>query len=288
MRLDHLETQIRGYTKVIRDYKVESALIFIEPLHQVILNLLGHAQDPLILTGEVMDEAVFVKQQTGLKNTLALLFLHRIRLVLLVTLDEFDEADRERRSARRLCAEPSTHWMKVFNYFFCALVCLGMARKSKHRRAYYLRKARKLRSILDRFARCGSVNCVPFVHLLDAQLLSSSFESRKSGASKEIQCVVSKYNDAINAASRCGFRLCKGIAFEKAGEFLLNQGETVLGVDYLQRAWTEFSDYGAYGKISQMERKYLGVCDFQDDSALSGSRPSVFTRPHAITTKFHR
>jgi hypothetical protein len=137
-----------------------------------------------------------------------------------------------------------------------------------------MRQASEYQKQLDAFVRHGSINSIPFVKLLEAETLSLRPNLHEPTAKA--------YRDAVGAVARCGFRLCKGLACEKAGQYMLEQGEKAVSSDYLTEAWNEFLEYGAVAKLTRMETQYGHICDFGGDSSVLVSGPSSLTKPHTI------
>lgn len=257
MQLDHLEAQIRGYLKFFDDYQLDNCFPLVLPVFQLLLNLSGKSKDPLVLSGEALDETEFVNQHTKLKSLVPRVILQNCRMTLLVVLDALDLAETELKK-RRLHAV-STHYLKCCDFFFCALAYFGLAKRHKRKFRRYYKRARKYQQQLQKFVDGGSVNCVPLAKLLDA-------ESMALAKLPDHEQVLRTYQDAISCAAVCGFRMYKGLAFEMAGQYLLTQGDRLVARDYLQDAWTEFADYGAVAKLSQMKLKYKDVIAFRSSS----------------------
>ena len=278
MKLDHLEAQVRSYCNFLREYNLEGYLGMLLPTFQLILNLLGKAKKVHILEGEAVENAsAFVAEKAMNGNDAALTALHNSRIILLAVLGELELANMECRKS--FVERPGTHYSRCCHDFFHGLVHLGLARKLKRkgqgiRSIYYMRQSKKYRKRLEPFVRNGSINCLPFTKILDAESLSLRSTDR--------DCTMKVYREAISAASRCGFRLYKGLACEKTAEFLLGRGENSLACDFLQQAWYEYFDFGAIAKLSQMEREYSKICTFNVEGSFQLSRPSNLTKPHKI------
>jgi histidine kinase len=251
-----IDREVIGFCDFFREYKQEATLIMTVPWLQLTQNLLGKSADPTRLTGESMNEDQYLQQYAdrprGEIHDEALVMLHYARMVLLYLFGELEQAEADRRKYVNYKNEMSTFFLRFYNLFFCGLTCLGMAHKGK-RVSYYKRQARWYLAQLQNYAEAGSGNCVPMLALLRAEQLSIS--DKKEGALVE-------YEQAITMSGRCGFRLFNGIACERAGEYLIACGNEEKGGDYLQRAFDEYSDYGAVAKMQHMRAKYSGKIVF--------------------------
>ena len=256
VELQHLESEIRRYFKVLRTYKLEGCLPLLLPAFQLVLNLSGQSEAPTVLSGEAMNDDLFDEEHAKLKSLAPRVILQNCRMMLLVFLDELDLAGIE-LGKPRLRAR-GTPFFRCCDYVYCALAHLGLARETDNKRKsrVHRRAARKYRKELEKFVRCGSVNCVPFVQLLNAEDMSL-------GGRKDDDRVLQLYRQAVDSAESCGFRLFKGLALERAGQHLLGLGDRYLAREFITNAWAEFADHGALTKLSQMERKYEGACSFK-------------------------
>lgn len=61
-RLDLLQKSLDSYCDSMREHQQEAIWASLTPFHQEVLNLMGHAPDPLILSGDAMDlDSMLVK-----------------------------------------------------------------------------------------------------------------------------------------------------------------------------------------------------------------------------------
>lgn len=242
-----------------REYNQLSPLKHVLPWLQLTENLLGKSNDALKLTGTFMDEAQFHEMLSELfrgnqsPQYWWLLFnMFYARMTLFCTLGDFEKAEEDRKKFSKMHSGTGTTYLKFFNFFFSGLTCLVMAGKGKRVR-YYKRQANKYQKELQSRARGGSVNSVPMISLFEAEKLSLK---KSDGGAAE------KYSQSIAMASRSGFRLIRGIACERAGEYMLKCRKTDAASDYLQQAYDVFADMGAVEKQDQMVKKYGDVITF--------------------------
>ena len=249
------------------------------PWLQLTQNLLGKAENVLVLTGEAMDEEDTLNQlksggTTKFDGNPALAFrfynVHYAKRALLYTLGEFEMADENRRQTARLGGETATLHSKLYDFVFCCLTCLAMARKGKRVR-YYKQQANIYRKELLVRAEQGCVNCVPLLALISAE----------KGALNDKSGDASLYKQAIVMLGRSGFRLFKAIACERAGEYMHECGDSQCGNEYLQQAWGEFHNYGAFAKLAQMREKYHGIYAFSERFPME-SRSSGKMKAHNL------
>lgn len=268
--------EMLSFCEFYRDYKQHASMRLQAAWLQLTQNFLGKTEDVLKLTGDAMDEDIVFEASKSTASSdpnLAFEFYnaHYAKRALLYTFGEFEMADEDRKKSVRLRSETGTVFPNVYDFFFCCLTCLAMARKGKNVR-YYKRQAKFYRKELLARAEQGSVNCVSFLVLVSAE----------KRALKDKMGNVTLYKEAIVLLGRFGFRLFKAIACERAGEYLLECGEIERSKQFLQKAWDEFQDYGAYAKHSQMREKYGDLYGFSDRVPVSESSSSVTLKAHSL------
>ena len=234
------EKEMLSFCEFYRDFKQDSSMKLQAPWQQLTLNFLGQADDVLKLNGSAMNEdSVFSelissassKLERNPNETFVLYDTHYAKRVLLYTFGEFEMAEKDRQRSERYSGESAILYTKLYDYLFCSLTCLAMARKGKRIR-YYRRQAKAFKKELTARAKQGCVNCVPLLPLISAE--------ERALTDKTGDIIL--YKEAIAMLGRCGFRLFKAIACERAGEYLLECGFKDRASEYLHQAWNEFYD----------------------------------------------
>lgn len=275
-----LHRELLSFCDFYKEFKQYVTLKMQAPWLQLTQNLLGKVEDVLKLTGDAMDEDDVLNGLTSsttskLDRNPNLAFtvhnVHYAKRALLYIFGEFELGEEDRKETVRLGGQTATLYTKLYDFLFCCLTCLAMARKGKSVR-YYKQQANTYRKELSVRAEQGCVNCVPLLALITAE----------KRALKDKTGDVTLYKEAIAMLGRCGFRLFKAIAYERAGEYLLECGNRETGREYLQQAWNEFHDYGAYAKHGQMRKKYDNLCEFSERSFKFESRSSSRLKAHNL------
>lgn len=274
------EREMLSFCEFYQDFKQLSSMKLQSPWLQLTQNFLGQTEDVLKLSGSAMDEeSVFteitasVSSSTERNPNLAYMFFntHYAKRALLYSFGEFEMADDDRQQSARLHHKTAIIYASLYDFLFCSLTCLAMARKGKRVRYYKNQSKIYQRELLAR-AKQGCVNCVPLLALISAE----------KHALKDKTGDVALYNDAIGMLGRCGFRLFKAIALERAAEYLLECGNEERGKEFLHRAWDEYYDYGAYAKHDQMRVKYSDITEFARRPSMSKSRSSYRLKAHNL------
>lgn len=250
MPIENLAGQLEGYCDFFREYKQNDCLLEVLPLLQFARNLIGASESPLMLQDVAAEKFALFKEEPSLRENLVIQ-LHTVsaNMLLSCVFGDFESAVTECTNLKRFENITYSYFMKPFLMFLTGFSHLCLARESNlMNQIIQKRQGGASMRDLKKFVKSGSVNCVPLLVLLEAVL------------GEPTDTVVSKYESAISMSGRSGFRLIKSIACERCGEYLLQCGKTPykeLASDYLSRAITGFSEYGAQAKVLQMERKYL-------------------------------
>jgi predicted ATPase len=275
MALDDLIFEMQGYCDFCHEFNQEAVLMEILPFLQLSMNLMGRSENPVVLSGEAMREEEFLHRLDVMnEGSVAKIMMTYAKIMLLYLFGELHLADAERRKVTQKRDTISTYYMKYLNYFFSAMTCLGLAHKERKR--YYRRQAKFYVDKLREYAALGSVNSVPLLKLVEAE--QKSLNPRNSDAEKD-------YQAAISMAGRCGYRLVKAMACERAGAYMLDR-DRASAAHYLQDAVEELTEYGAFGKVQQMKEKYKGIIQRtskRESELLSNARISSNTlRPFVV------
>jgi hypothetical protein len=199
------------------------------PWLQFTMNLQGKAADPLVLTGNGMNEQEFIRYNTENKHMMAVRNLHLTKMVLLYIFGELEAADY----SRRVWEEGSvhdTHFMMYFIVLFSGLTCLGLAQKYPKKRRRYLSPVRQYIKKMEKLVKDGAVNATLILRFLRAEKLALN---------GDLPDVKKAFDETISLAARTGSRLIKALACERVGKYMLERKEPVLAADYTQQAYSQ-------------------------------------------------
>jgi hypothetical protein len=194
------------------------------PWLQFTMNLQGKSADPLVLTGDGMNEEDFIRYNTENKHMVAVRNLHFIKMILLYIFGELEAADISRLEG----SVDGTHFMIYFIVLFSGLTCLGLARRYPKKRRRYLAPVRRYIKKMEMLVKDGAVNATLILRFLRAEKLALN------GGVPEVK---KAFDETISLAGRTGFRLIKALACERVGHYMLECREPVLAADYIQQAY---------------------------------------------------
>ena len=199
------------------------------PWLQFAMNLRSKALDPLVLTGDAMNEEEFVERNIKKKHLVAVRNVNLVKMILLYIFGDLEGGDQARCVWEQGSAE-GTHFMMYLSVLMSGLTSLGLARKCRRKRRKYVARADCQIKKMEALLKDGCVNAMLVLRFLQAERLALR---------GDVHAVRKAYDMTIKIAGRTGSRLVKALAFERAGSFLLDRGDPSLASDYFQQAVSE-------------------------------------------------
>jgi len=249
---------IREYCGQMKEYQQNKELRQAQPLWQTMLNLMGEASHPTILTGDAMDQDEFESGNIGV------IVMTSYRMQLAYYFGDYELAETCMKTLRPQSGGFTAPYFQVARRFFFALISLGLARKessAKQCKAYLKQAKADIEWIKERVAK-GGINCLHKLMILEAELHSYTKQ-------KDIRQL---YDKAIMTANRNGFKQDNALANELAGVFCLESYDLYWATFYLERACWTYNQWGAFGKVNQLKVKYPDILDKDKGEGGNSSR----------------
>jgi tetratricopeptide (TPR) repeat protein len=244
-----VQDDARKFVEQLSSYNRSRSLALLRIFWQFILCLMGEAGDPLVLTGEAMDQELMTKDLTANNQCLSLRALWTCRMILAYHFYDIDTAQNMMSQLFKLGMmkghfdTPILHGFRTFIYIELARISLTKKRDFFARKAaYHVRELSKL-------LKAKNVNAHHIYHTCLAEQASIQKNSR-------IDDVIEMYRKAISSASRSGILHFAAIGNERAGIFLSQRGFPDRAMQYQQRAIELYSYWGAQAKVEQMKNSY--------------------------------
>lgn len=248
--LTTLADRCASLTAKLLDYKQHTTIQWLKPVYQFVLNLkCSESCDWYALcelTGDVMDEFVFVRECVASKQHFLLptVFMYKLQLAYhFGCLSEAEATLKAMEPYVKKYLNLTFHY--VYIRFFGALTYYELYRRDGQRKNYHL--ARWYKRSLDRqeFLRCP--NSIPLRVLLSAEDLSVS--KRSSMSSLE-----AAYGKAIQSMADAQLAHLEGLANERAGFICERRGNMGTATDYFLRAYELYSEkWGAVAKVEWLQ-----------------------------------
>eukprot|EP00542_Grammatophora_oceanica_P006253 CAMPEP_0194067370 /NCGR_PEP_ID=MMETSP0009_2-20130614/86520_1 /TAXON_ID=210454 /ORGANISM="Grammatophora oceanica, Strain CCMP 410" /LENGTH=1154 /DNA_ID=CAMNT_0038720387 /DNA_START=37 /DNA_END=3502 /DNA_ORIENTATION=- len=257
-----VEREARAACLKMKAFNAENNLNMAKPHWQFVLNLLGNSENPLVLSGEAMNEAEHLSDpMVKGSSTLQMLFTYqKFRLTRLLGSYELAE-----QHATTLTKDFKDYTFRVGFPIFdiklnLALLWYHCARESTRgrQRRRYLLKARNEVKFMRVMKAKGCPNFDSILPILEAEEASFVLEQ---------PLVVGRLYDAAIARAR-GKLHHEAIALEQAALFYIGRDDMSAGGAYMRRAVSTYMKWNAYAKVATLLDRYEPLGMFCDDATI--------------------
>ena len=234
---------------------------------QTIRNLQGNASNPLVLTGEYMDEDKVIQElQKGDIRIMLTPILH-FKLMVAVLLNENQAAHDLYQRLHANFKGFIFPFIPIYQKLYRGLVATALARESTGwARRKHLAEARNvLNTLKKRLPNCPD-NISPKIALIEAEL---------EFCSGRFSAALLKYDVAISSSQLQGFVSDQAIASEKAGRMLMQAGRHSEARSYLQNARLHYKSWGLQIKVDELDRFLHSVSKADQTEATRVSQNSI-------------
>lgn len=256
--LDQIARETEAYSAQYLQLGQETNYNYNQVFHQAMLNLKGHSDDPLKLTGTVYNEDEMLAQNTDRSDKTGTFFIHFNKLVLATFFRQFHEGQKHAAKARDLLDAVLAKFEIPNHHFYEALTLIALAGNATGTKRWHLiRKARRNNAKLKRWAKSAPENYRHKYDLCRAEL--ARIRGRKNTARLA-------YDRAISGATTYEFLHEQALACELAGRFYVAENNSILAEFHLKAAYNTYREWGASAKLAQLAAsfpKYLS----RDDTA---------------------
>ncbi len=210
---------------------------WVELYLQQLLNLMGQSNDPLVLTGEVINEEEVMRVAKD-SNPLDYLYLHFSKLQLAVYMNDIPSARSIIHQVRKLDKKKFLPYMIGLLHFYEGLAN-AMSSTPKDR-AY----ARKCLAKLTVFAKHAPCNYQNKVYLIEAELAA-----HQAG---KFDSALRSFKLSIDLAQREGFIQDQALACERAAHALERAQRRQEANQFMARAQDLYAEWGAQAMVDRL------------------------------------
>jgi predicted ATPase/signal transduction histidine kinase/CheY-like chemotaxis protein/tRNA A-37 threonylcarbamoyl transferase component Bud32 len=254
-RLDTLNLLMAEYEDIVK--KQDVVANFYALYHQLVQNLLGKSDDPIILSGYVCDEKIIRKQMEGHNNEVGLFDLYTKKIMLAYLFYDLRLALASCESAMRyIRAAKTKHDVPIALFYqaltFCALL---KSKAGNNQSAYWNVLKRNIRKI----KKLSKHSPDSFSHKY--WLLAAELALLKGDHATAEKC----YHTSIRLAKAAGIMHEMAIAIELLAIFYNNRGYEDIYHFHMRSAFDAYRKWGAIAKCRALEQKYSDA--FKSDTA---------------------
>ncbi|BAY10235.1 AAA family ATPase [Calothrix sp. NIES-2098] len=244
--LAKLEPEMARYANALKQMGQETGYYYIQINRQLILNLMGQAEDNCRLIGESYDEDKMlpIHLEANAQNICHYLYFYKIFLGYLF--QDYQQALKYTRLVEE--SQDSAVGSIPLADFYISLIYLAIytdASKSEQKRIQKQVKA-KLKN-LKKWAHFA-----PMTHLQKFYLVQAELHRVLGEHTQAIDC----YDRAITLAKENDYLNEEALANELTAKFYLNWGKAQVAQGYLINAYHCYLRWGAIAKVKDLEQQY--------------------------------
>jgi len=247
--LSQLESDARILCDQMEDFNLDMMYELTAPRRQMILNLMGYADDPVKLTGDVIDEDDFETRFSGIRNVLGEKVFQLVRLELAL---HFESWNRMEEILPKLVDQRDEIFRGFFiiqgSVFVEGLVSYKLFRYTGNKK--YKKHALWCTKRLEGWVKDGVFNCRPISLLLCAEKEVMAGDKKKNAA-------MNLYEAAIKCARQMEVLQWEAMFNERAFQVLSQVYNDVnAGIPYLEEAKKLYVQWGAHAKDDWIVEAY--------------------------------
>lgn len=243
--MSRLESELRALVERLEFYGQNFYLQLLKPVFQTVLNWMGLAKDPTVLTGEVMDYDEVLKSEDP--SGPIVVWARFQSSVLSYHFDDFAAAATKSAGLNVLYDNAYGATDSSDALFYETMAMLAVKRQGHSRIKGVLKSARKRLKRLQDWARYSPVNLLPKQLLIEAELALVGGDEPTAKA---------RFMSAVLHAREGGFVLFEAFANERLGDLILARKSHENGKQYLKEARRLYSKWGAVAKVRHLESKH--------------------------------
>jgi predicted ATPase/signal transduction histidine kinase/ActR/RegA family two-component response regulator len=214
----------------------------IEPLIQIVSNLLGEGCDSVKLAGPYFDEKPDLSGIFAQKDHSRMFACFVYKMIIAYLELRFDEATGYANQTLRFPSSVKGTLFDPLYAFFFGLLNTAIYRK-QNGGGSYLKAASAQRDVLGKLARQVPINFTHRFYLLEAEVFACQGKSEQA---------INSYDKAVRSAIDNGHLHEASIANELCGKYWIERGQFKTGLMYLRAALKGFQEWGCVIKERQL------------------------------------
>ncbi|MBO3463159.1 trifunctional serine/threonine-protein kinase/ATP-binding protein/sensor histidine kinase [Aetokthonos hydrillicola Thurmond2011] len=243
-----LEQEVRAYSDGLVQLHQLADANYCRIHWQSILNLLGFAEYPVILSGEVLQETESLSMLLSTNDGYGLYIFYMYKLMLCFLFGEIEQAKNYAAQVRRYFMAGTGLVSEPAFYFYDSLITLAQLNQRLVEESEALEQVAQNQTQLQQYwARYAPMNHQHKVDLVEAE------KYRVLGQKTE---AIELYDEAIALANANQYIQEEALANELAANFYLDWGKQKIAADYMQQAYYCYARWGALAKIKDLEKRY--------------------------------
>ncbi|MBD2683097.1 MULTISPECIES: ATP-binding sensor histidine kinase [Nostoc] len=247
-QLNALEREMATYWDAINKIKQETALHYQEIYWQAALNIMGKAENPCVMIGEVYDEQKMLPIHQQTSDQLAIQFLYSNKIQLCYWFENYYEALENIIQVENSLGAAAGQVIFVLFFFYDSLVRLAVyANSPESEQQEIINRVQANQEKMQKWAHHAPMNHLHKFYLVEAE------RHRVLGEKSE---AIEMYDKAIALAKENEYINEEALAYELAAKFYLSWGKEPIAKTYMTDAYYAYMRWGAVAKVQHLESKY--------------------------------
>ncbi|MBD0388616.1 MAG: PAS domain S-box protein, partial [Nostoc sp. C3-bin3] len=245
--LTALEQKMATYSKAISQIRRQNTFNYVAVFRQAVLNLLGQAENPSRLMGDVYNEEQAIPRAIAANDRSELHLLYLNKLILCYLFGDAHQAVQNAVLAEQyLDGVVSMLYVPIF-HFYDSLAHLAVLADASSEKEALLNRVDANQKKMQKWAHHAPMNHLHKFYLVEAE------KARVLGQVVEAEeC----YERSIKGARDNEFIQEEALAYELAAKFYLARDMQKFAQAYMTEAHYAYTSWGAKAKVKHLETKY--------------------------------
>ena len=244
--LAKVEAEMAMYSNTLSQLKQETSYYYNQLNRQVLLNLMGQAEDKCLLIGENYDETKMLPlhREANAQNLCRSVYFYK--LFLCYIFQDYQQAIENANSAEKY-SDSAVGTIPLY-HFYNSLVHLALYSDApKSEQKLILQKVKANQKNIEKWAQFA-----PMTHLHKFYLVEAERHRVLGEKTKAIDC----YDRAIALAKEHEYLNEEALANELAAKFYIAWGKDQVAQAYMTNAYYCYLRWGATAKMTDLKRQY--------------------------------
>jgi predicted ATPase/signal transduction histidine kinase/tRNA A-37 threonylcarbamoyl transferase component Bud32 len=245
--LDSIEQKCQKYISVLRQFKLQYFLYYMQITHQFALNLLDRSPDKLMLVGEAFNEIEMFPVLTALNNQTSLAHAHINKGILAYIFRDTELAISHLQEVKKYKQETGKISIYQANFYYSLALLARYTYVSPQQQSEFLYRVELNQKEMKNWAYHAPDN-----FQCDCDLI----EAEKARVLGQHDRAIELYNQSIRSVQKINNPQKEAIINELIGEFYLSFHQDKIARIYLANAYSNYKSWGAIAKVKHLEKKY--------------------------------
>ncbi|HSF75015.1 MAG TPA: AAA family ATPase [Microcoleus sp.] len=242
-----LEQEICAYCHSLMQLNQLTTANYCRIYWQPVLNLLGLAEHPTLLSGKALEETEFLQHLQSANDGYGLYIFHLYKLMLCFLFGEIEPAKNHAIEVRRYFMAGAGLVSEPAFYLYESLLTLAQLNPQLDETSEALQGVIENQTKLQQWAYHAPMN---YQHKVD---LVAAEKCRVLGQRAE---AIEFYDKAISLAKANEYTQEEALANELAAKFYLDWGKERIAGEYMIAAYYAYARWGAKAKVADLEARY--------------------------------